>query len=277
MPTLEMIPSPLDGLRTMHRRGGQAGPIPLPSALSDMLNGTKGFALDPLDPAMMHQDAARSVPVTTGGQMVGNIRTKGGTVAYDFSQAVDSQKPLWDGGGGLTFDGSNDRLIMENTGLVRNTPAAYCQFRTSVAVVAASTFFELSGVLLTSTRLRAISTGTGVLTVTAARNDATANRVLNSAGGTVTAADHTFAALADYAGANQLRRFVANVDTGGTALNGTAANSEDADSTIFTLGCNGAQSGSFLNGKIGRMVFLPFVPTAGQRTTIEDWLNAATL
>lgn len=84
---------------------GAAGRAPSPGGiLGYFANGERGFWIDPLDLASMHQDVAGTVPVTGVGQSVQRIldRTANGIV---FSQPATGKAPtLQDVGGQMCLD-----------------------------------------------------------------------------------------------------------------------------------------------------------------------------
>ena len=253
----------------------QGGGVDLGAAVQAILAGTTGFALDPSDASTMHQDSARTVAVTTAADPIGNIRSKWGTTTYDFAQGTAGFRPAWNGVAGITFDGADDRLSISSTGMVQNVPGAYCHFRADIGALN-STFFEISGVLLTSTRLKLATLGTGAISIVSARDDATANKTGSTTGGVATTGVGTYAIRSDFAGENRIRAYKDDTDVGNTSLNGVVGNTENNPAAIMTLGCAAAIS-AFYNGQLGRFVVCPFAPSAGQRADIEAWVNAVAL
>ena len=59
-----------------------------------------------------------------------------------------------------------------------------------------------------------------------------------------------------------------------TAFAGTPANTENTASLAATFG---RLSSTRAHGPLGRFVYCPFIPSAGQRSTIDAWLEEVTL
>lgn len=248
------------GLGLTHQRPGGGGSPSLSAQVEAMLAGTTGFALDPSDLTTMWQDSAKTTPVTAGGQTVGALRTKWGAAQFDFIQASGPACPLFDGTRYLTFDGIDDRL---QTGgavpVLKNASGYYLAVRQS----------GIASSIMNSARMT-VQGSLGRLRAIVKRLDADGTTSWTGVNNTIMGgATVAFALDLAVDGAAAIYRENVFIETVGP-LAGPFANSSNTDLTLITLLNNGG--GAYSAGSIGRMVVLPFVPSADQRATIQDWL-----
>lgn len=248
-------------LDTAARRRRRAG-SPTPS-LSDqvqaILAGTTGFALDPSDKATMWQDSGKTTPVVNAADPVGAITSKWGLAQFDFLQATSAARPAFDGTRYMTFDGVDDRMQASAAPVLKNAPGYYLAARQSGIV----------STLMNSSRL-SVQSLSGRLRSIVRRLDADSTTTLTGVNNTImTGATVAFAQDLAVDGAASIYRENVFIETVGP-LAGPFANSSNTDIAVITLLNNGG--GAYSAGSIGRMVVLPFVPSADQRTTIQDWL-----
>jgi hypothetical protein len=271
MPNLEILPN------LMRRRSSGGGAPPsLAAQVEAILAGTNGIALDPTDLATLWQDSAKTVPVTTLADPVGAFRTKWGLAQYDFLQPTAGARPAWNTGSILT-DGADDGLAAANLPVFQNAPAYwFCAKINHVTATAFGTSLYFSRNLAANFRfqLQGYTLGTPLYDLLGKRLDADGTGLARSAGGTLTYnTDAVLVGLADFtSGVLSLEKDGSVIATGTVT---TGGNSSNTASTTSRLGQDNAAT--FGNCKIGRMVALPFIPSAGQIVSIKDWVNEVAL
>lgn len=258
------------------RRAGSATPS-LSAQVEAILAGTTGFALDPSDTTTMHQDTARTVPVASASDPVGNIRSKWGTTTYDWSQATAASRPAWDGVAGLAFDGSDDRLdVFSDLSIAAGKDDILVSLGAKVtSFVGTRALYNVGSTSLTTGRFACFVPDTGAVQIFARRNTESGT-FCNSAASALTAA--TKAVL------TQKYKF-----TGSPTINSRKDGSQIANTDPFaTSAVTGGNSGRIclgmdvnlvnpLLGSIGRFVYCPFAVTDPQRLTIEAWVGETAL
>lgn len=253
----------------MSRRAG--GAASLSAQVQAMLSGTTGFALDPTDLSTMWAENTKVTQITGGGQTVGAIRTKWGTTQYDLIQATAGARPTFDGTRFLVPDGG-DFLAFDGTmDAIRNAPAYYLAFRHG-GTHNSNAFVSLSSATAGTHRLLVTLGSGGTFQENVRRAEADANSSRTTASTTVTSGS-TISLMQDLAadGVGDVYRdnvFVESL----TAIGGTLGNGENTASSRLVLFAN--MSKSFpATSSLGRLVLLPFEPSAGQRATIQSWLT----
>ena len=247
----------------------------LSAQVEAMLAGTTGFALDPSDLTTMHQDTARTVPVTTAADPVGNIRSKWGTTAFDIQQATAGARPAWNGVGGMSFDNADDSLNFP-LAMMRNRAACFVAFRMRPTTIGSdSTFFVSTGTGGTTHRFDGIISAAGAYRFGGRRLDADGFSSVASAAATIAAAtSYVISMEIDYAGTGALRGWVDGALLANGTIAGTPGNTSNTDSLAATFG---RLSSTRYNGLLGKFAFCPFIPTAPQRATIEAWIAEGAL
>lgn len=240
-----------------------------------LLAGTTGFALDPSDLTTMHQDTARTVPVTTAADPVGNIRSKWGTTAFDIQQATAATRPAWNGVGGMSFDNADDSLNFP-LAMMRNRAACFVAFRMRPTTIGSdSTFFVSTGTGGTTHRFDGIISADGSYRFGGRRLDADGlSSGLAPAATLVANNNYVMSMEIDYAGTGALRGWVNGSLLVNTTISGTVGNTSDTDSLAATFG---RLSSTRFDGLLGKFAFLPFIPTAEQRADVEAWIAEGAL
>lgn len=234
-----------------------------------ILSGTTGFALDPTDTATMWQDSAKTTAVTAASDPVGAITTKWGTTQFDFVQATSGNRPTWDGTRFLTPDGVSKRLEFDGSSdVLRNAPGYYVAFRIGGSVNN-NFLFGISTASATTQRMQ-LQGSSGRLRTQVRRLDADSNT--DNFGTTATLNGNTVAFEQDLAINGNAVKYKNNVSIDTYTLAGSPANSSNTASVRMRIFCS-LGNNFFQTALIGRLVVLPFVPTSGQRQSIEDWLT----
>jgi hypothetical protein len=265
------LPS-LPSLPTLNK-GGAGAPLSLAAQVQAILAGTAGFALDPTDASTLDQypGGVPGTPVTTPGQPVGLINSKWGTTARQLTQITAASRPGWSGSA-LTFDGSDDRLFMGASDVLQNAPAAFLcarvQYDAWPGVQGYAFWVAASGAANPRFALR-VDSG-GQVFALRRRLNADATTFLASPGGDVIASTPcTLSADLEVAVSGAANLWKNGASIGINTLAGSG-NFENVASAQVSLGSNNGPS-FFVQGKIGRLVCCPFIPSAGQRATIEAW------
>lgn len=253
---------------------GSAAPS-LSQQVEAMLAGTTGFALDPSDLTTMHQDTARTVPVTTAADPVGNIRSKWGTTAFDIQQATAGARPAWNGVGGMSFDNADDSLNFP-LAMMRNRAACFVAFRMRPTTIGSdSTFFASTGTGGATHRFDGLLQADGSYRFGGRRLDADGFSSGSAAPGTIVAdTNYIMSMEIDYAGTGALHGWVNGALLVDTVISGTPGNTSDTDSLAATFGRLGSTR---FGGLLGKFVFCPFIPTAEQRADVEAWIAEGAL
>lgn len=249
---------------------GQPGAAPSLSAqVQAMLAGTTGFAIDPTDPSTMWQEDTKVTQVSGAGQTIGALRTKWGLTQYDFIQATAAARPTWDGTKFIVGDGVDDYLGI-NSGLaaLQNAPGLYIAFRWG-GTANNNPFIAISTAAAGTQRVD-IGGSSGRMRTRVRRLDGDA---VTDDFGTVSAYSGLTAAFEqDFAVNGNAVKYKDNVSVDTYTLAGSPANSSNTASAranlLIALTNTFAQTAS-----LGRMVVLPFVPSSGQRATIQSWLT----
>lgn len=252
------------------------GPASLSAQVKAILLGTDGFALDPTDVTTMWQDTGTVTPVVSAADPVGHIRSKWGTTIRDLTQATAGSRPAWSGTS-LTFDGTDDRIFLGSSNILQNAPAAFCcaklQYDAYPGTQGYAVWVAASAAGNARFALRSDTGGT--FFQQRRRANADASTFLNHGAGTVVASTPlVISSLVDY-NTGPTENWKDGVSLGTNTLAGSG-NSENVASAQFGLGSNNGPS-FFMQGRIGRMVVLPFIPSAGQRATIEAWCGETAL
>jgi len=243
----------------LRRRGPSAPPPSLTTQIQNMLAGTTGFAFDPTDATTMWQEDTKVTPAVSG-QPVGAVRTKFGNTQFDLLQVTPAARPIWDGTRFLTFDGVDDRLSCGSVPILMNASGYYLAARQS-----GITTTVINNIRLTVQGL------TGRMRVITRRLDADAPPTFTGLNGSVMSGS-TIAYSQDLAvdGTGIVysdNNFIENL----RPLAGPFGNSKNTNLPAMFLMNNGG--GAFALGSLGRMIMLPFIPSTGQRNTIQSWLT----
>ena len=240
-----------------------------------ILAGTTGFALDPSDLTTMWQDTGTVTPVATLADPVGHIQSKWGTTARDFIQGTAGARPAWDGTAGMTFDGADDWLSIAASSIFQNVPAVFASLSficTSFAATPKPLFFSTN------------ATGNPRLEFSLTGNARTYGRILDAGEATLitgvaalsTGTRYTLTGQINDAGDKAMQQWVNGVSDATGTNGGTLGNTSNTAAARVNIGAGNAGA-QFLPGKIGRIVACPFIPSAGQRATIEAWINEVAL
>lgn len=272
------FPAPFDGFRTLGRRGESAPPPPpnFAAEVQTLLAGTNGFAVDPTDPTTMWLESTKVTQVSAAADPVGCIRTKWGAAQYDLIQATGGSRPAWNGLNALEGDGFDDQLQVSGVPAMQNAPFSFTAFKFRCISNPAANRWILGFSAAATTQPRAVpyfgSSGEFAAQIERLSADAT-NTKASAASLLATGTSYLAAMSIDYASTGIASlELDGNPITSGTwpsAITGTPANAENATS-FFKLF---AFTGIFFHGRIGRVVFCPFQPTAGQLASIEGWIN----
>ena len=256
------------------RRAGSAAPS-LSAQVQAILAGTTGFALDPSDASTMWQDTGTATPVTTAAHPIGHIQSKWGTTARDFIQGTAGARPAWDGTAGMTFDGADDWLSIAASSIFQNVPAVFASLSficTSFAATPKPLFFSTN------------ATGAPRLEFSLTGNARTFGRILDADAATLitgvaalsTGTRYTLTGQINDAGDKEMQQWVNGVSDAAGTNGGTLGNTSNTAAARVNIGAGNAGA-QFHPGKIGRIVACPFIPSAGQRATIEAWINEVAL
>lgn len=253
------------------------GPPPsLADQVEAILSGTTGFALDPSDTATMFQDTGETTPVTTIGNPVRRIKSKWGTTVYNFDAPSDAARPAWDGAAGLDFDGSDDFIRLLATDVLRNKPAAFfCTHEKMDALNYYSIHFSTdSG---GNQRFSCSINGAGSWAIGGRILDGDSTTFISSAAGVIaTGVEYVLSAQINYAVGKGVTGWKDGVSVISGTLGGTAGNTSNTASV--TANFNGYNAGTVLkNGKTGRVVMLPSIPSDSDRSIIEAWVGELSL
>lgn len=258
------------------RSTGGGAPPTLSEQMAALLLGTNGIALDPTDNATMWLEDTKTTQLTGDGQTVGCIRSKWGTTQYDFVQSDPTARPLRTGGKFITPDAVNDFLTLDSAfAALQNAPGYFIASRINEAVAESGIdglFRISSGTVATSQRVDVV-TATGRMRTRVRRLDADAvTDNFGTTGGFWDATALTIAFSLDLiSGAAIKIRNNVDIDTYTHAGSGNSENTASLRVRLFSSLANTAAA--FSAKPIGRSVILPFVPSAGQRSTIEAWLT----
>ena len=256
------------------RRAGSAS-LTLSQQVEALLAGTAGFAVDPSDTATMWQDTGTATPVTTAAHPIGHIQSKWGTTPRDFIQGTAGARPAWDGTAGMSFDGVDDCLSIAASSIFQNVPAVFASFSficTSFAVTPKPLFFSTNAT--SAPRLEFSLTGFGrtfgrIL-------DADASTLIAGATALSTSTRYTITGQCNNAVDKAMQQWVNGASDATGTNGGTLGNTSNTAAARVNIGAGNAGA-QFLPGKIGRIVACPFIPSAGQRATIEAWIAETAL
>jgi hypothetical protein len=227
--------------------------------------------LDGKDNSSVLNSISPDTPATTTQTVRRWLDRSGG--ANNADQETGTNQPIYQSGGLLDFDGTNDRLSLSNLGLARNKTflAVFAVFRPDVTTSATRHLFMFRN---NSTLARAGCdiASNGTLAIGGRRLDADSFQGVSSSAlsnGTT----YVLSAIFDYGGRNLVLR-----------LNGTTANSSatfqaggatsDTDSAEVTVG-GFVGSLTFFDGKFGAfLVYNGATLTQPQWSAIERYLGA---
>lgn len=255
---------------------GGGGPT-LSEQVEAILAGTTGFALDPSDTTTMWKDTGETAPVTTIADPVRRIKSKWGTTVYNFDAPTDAARPAWNGVAGLDYDGTDDFINLLSSDILRNKPAAFFSYKALFDVLGSAYSLHFSTDTTTNHRFSNSINATGLIAVGGRILDATGTTFASSAAGAIVAgAACVLSSQINYAGdkAMQMWKDGSSILTGTIA--GTAGNTSNTASAQGNFAAYSA-GGSYFNGKMGRVVMLPSIPTAENRAIIEAWINEVAL
>jgi hypothetical protein len=256
---------------TNQRGGGAADPA---ADLEDMLAGTGGFALQMNDLTRLWQESTMTTPVSVASDPIGAIRSKFGTTVYDLVQATAGIRPLWNGvGAGGYLAASSQRIAVGSPAYSQNTPALAGAVAFRVTDISSfRTVFQISTNVGTAARALMSVTNTGAIRVLSRRLDADADTNTVSAAGVIAInTPYVVSWQVDFAGTGGVEIWVNGASVATGTLAGSPANTSNTVTNRLQLGAFNTGT-PFFNGQIGSSVFTPFLPTAGQRATMEAWL-----
>lgn len=270
----------LDLATRRRRRMGSAAPS-LSDQVQAILAGTTGFALDPSDLTTLDQVSGGGTPVTAPGDPVGRIASKWGTTTYNFLQATAGQRPAWNAGS-LLGDGVDD--FMASTDLqnwANSLPAVFVCARVqkpASAAVERTIFSANYAASVNNSKFRGRVDPSEVFILDGRRVVADATTAMNGSA-MVSASPITVSALFDPNGAGTKQAWKGGVSEGAAvAFTTTGLYDAGASSRVRIFASPTTSTGSaFWSGNIGRMVWLPFAPSSGQRATIEAWVAEVAL
>lgn len=248
--------------------GGSA--LTLSQQVQALLLGTTGFALDPTDLTTLWQDTGETIAVVNAADPVRRIKSKWGT-PHIFNAPTDAARGAWDGTRFITMDGVDDYYeASAASDVFRNAPGAFIAMRRGGSY--GNTQFVLSISTATATNARlVVQSSTGRMRTQVRRLDADSQTDDFGTSAAFTGSTWSFEQDWSVNGNAVKRKDNASIDT--YTLAGTPANSENTASARFRLNTHLSTTPTvFQTNSIGRLVFLPRVPTAGERTTIEAWL-----
>lgn len=266
-------PSPFDGFRLLGRRDSD---LSLSEQVQAKLSGTKGVAFDPLDAATKWQLSNGTTPWTAPADPIGRWDSKYGTTPLLPLQATAGFRPAGYANY-IEATGTDDRLTAQNAGLMQNVPfmVACLKFRV-LSLATSGAIFSFSAAAASAYRFAMFYATTGRLTINSRRLDADVGDVKNSAISLIAAnTDYLATVQLDYAGtgAISLRLAKAPVTSGnfpGTVA-GTPGNTENTASQNFDWFEH--DSASYANVRVGRAVFYPVAPGAGDIDLFEAWAD----
>lgn len=259
----------------MNRRRG--GGVDYAAEVQAMLAGTNGFALDPTDPATKFQDDLGATPWTIDGQPVGRLLGKYGAAPPILMQATPGARPIGTSRY-IEGDGTDDVLQAANAGALQNAPYGFLAMRLRALTLPAGRWvagFSIN--ISTQPRMMAALQAGPVLQLATRRLDGDVTHNDNSTSGEVAlGTDYNLCLAFDAAGTGNVSLRKNGVDTTSTDFPsvrpGTPGNFSNTASTNFSLF---TLSGTiFANCRVGRLVALPFQPSALQIASIENYLTA---
>lgn len=252
------------------RRRRAGGALTLSQQVEALLLGTTGFAIDPTDVTTLFQGTDTSTPVVSASDPVRRINSKWGT-AHVFLAPSDAARGAWDGTRFITMDGVDDYYeAIAASDVFRNAPGAFIAMRRGGTYHNTNFVLSISGGTATTQRV-VVQASTGRMRTQVRRLDA--DSATDNFGMAAAFNGSTWSFEQDWSvnGNAVKRKDDVSIDT--YTLAGTPANSENTASARFRLNTNLTTTPTlFQTNSIGRLVFLPRVPTAGERTTIEAWL-----
>lgn len=264
------------GLGFNKRQGVAAAPN-YAAEVEALLSGTTGFALDPTDPLTMWKESTKVTQVSAAADPVGCIRTKWGSAQYDILQATAGSRPAWNGTNALEGDGTDDQMQLDSVPTMQNAPFGFMAWKFHCITNPGANRWILGFMSSATTQPRIVPYfgGAGEFSAQIERLTADATNTKASAASLITTGtDYLAAVSVDFAGTGvaSLEIDGATVTSGTwpSAITGAAGNAENA-TTFFKLF---SFSAIYFRGRIGRGVFLPFQPSAGQLASIEGWINA---
>jgi hypothetical protein len=254
-------------------------PPTLDQRVKAIIGSTKGFALDPFDFSTLFANSDGTGAISAVGQTVGKMLSKWGSVPVSLSQSVAASRPLTNAEG-LLFDGVSDHLNGDApfTSFYANLPALFFCQRLKLASIPAASVYVNSWARSASNIARhttAVGT-TGQLTVGFNRVDSGNLQSVVSPNPISVSTLITTSFVADFAGTSGSKLWINGslVDTDPNPPP-PGANSEASISRRGRIGAGpGSTAIEFWNGVLGKAVFLPFIPSDADRTTIEAWVSA---
>lgn len=259
----------------MSRRGSGGAPS-LSAQVQSIIAATNGFALDPTDATTKWQTNDTSTPWTTDGQSVGRLQGKFGAAPPVLVQANAAFRPVGTSRY-LEGDGTDDTLAAASAIALQDAPFGFIALRVRGLTLPAGRWFAgFSANIGTQPRMMIAYQPGPVLQLATRRLDGDATHNDNSTSGEVAlGTDYNLCLSFDAAGTGNVSLRKDGVDTTSTDFPsvrpGAAANFSNTASAVFSLfTLNGT---IFANARIGRMVVLPFAPSAGQIATIESYLT----
>ncbi|MGC4008849.1 MAG: hypothetical protein QM805_07660 [Pseudomonas sp.] len=254
-----------------HTSGGTKTPA---EQIKDMLSGTSGFVLDPTDLATMWTTSAKTTPVASPNDPVGSFLSSLGNTPYTWQQTVAEARPTWDGAGGLIYDGTDDGLVNASNPCFNGASVGFfaVSIRTDPVLSARQVGYFSSGLNVNVGRVDISYNSTGRLLPVIRRDDAIAGVSYQSANGAILPdAQNNIILAMDFTGTNTLTAWVNGVQVISTAMTDSTGpcSSTNSQRMSFAAGSH--------KGKIGRVTAGPVLPSAAQRSAINDWLGQVPL
>lgn len=247
----------------------------LSSQVQAILQGSKGFVIDPYAVGTLFQDNPGTIPVSAVGQRIQSVFTRWGTTTRQFT-TTNPNRPSMASGGRIQFDNATtQRLLLSNDDATANVPGATVVCRCELSSLAAQSSPWHFGTALGSPQQRLTMQSlitTGDMQSTVRRVDADAATSLSFAGGFVAGVPLVISQDVNYATTGVMRQYKNGSLVSSTTLAVTTGNSENSLSNIVTIGARAVTD--YFPGFIGRFFYAPFVLTDPQRAIVEAWVAA---
>lgn len=232
-----------------------------------ILAGRSGMYLDPTDLSVMWQDSLKTTPVSASSQPCYVLASKYGATAYEAAAVNDAGRPVF-ATSGLTYDGADDRLLVQATNFGRNAPASAVVSYVKPATSKTESTVQISTNIATISRHYQGINADGSVRLVARRLDADADTTITSATGLIVPGNaYVITSTLDYAGTGAMSIRINGVEVASGTLGGSPGNTSDTQASRVTLGAVG--SANYLNGKFGRAVLCSFLVTPAEIATME--------
>lgn len=242
-----------------------------------LLAGTLGFVTDPADTAINFTDTAGTVPVTNAGvSTVARSDSKFGTTLYNWQQPTGASQPLW-AGASLQTDGIDDHLTSAASySFASSLTGETITFRVRAdALAAASNPLSISHSSATlSRRLFTINTDGSIQLASRRANGDSPLTLISAAGVLSTGVAATIQSRINFT-TDVAELFVNGTLVASGTQTGTSGAASDATTTArVRIAANLATTaGAFLQGRVGCIVYAPFVADATQMANCRGFVE----